>query len=262
MTPNVRLQFRKLANVLAAEAAVAGGTGHSATSGRLRELIVQRFLRPHLPGTIEVRSGVILDSRGNQSRQQDIILVDARHPTVSVGSDNEALIIAESVLATIEVKTFLSVAELASTLESISVTKNLHRSGQLRYQKRGVEITTNAQPILTYVFAFDGANLNGLLNHIGAYCIEKSDGGLAPEAICLLTKGTILRASTMPIVKAAENGKETNATLPSLTGVECTATPLTKDALYSFYGRLYDDVVPLQLIHYDLDPYFNVGELQ
>jgi hypothetical protein len=39
MNQLVRLQFRRLADLLAAQAAVAGGLGHAATVGVLRELI-------------------------------------------------------------------------------------------------------------------------------------------------------------------------------------------------------------------------------
>src|SRR5437763_16758371 len=108
----VRDQFRKIARSLAAQAEVAGGSGHSGTTGRIRELIIQKFLRPHLPKELEIRSGVIIDSTGQRSGQQDCVILDTRMPLVDIGSDAEALLIAESVLATIEVKSFLNKQEL------------------------------------------------------------------------------------------------------------------------------------------------------
>jgi len=203
---------------------------------------------------------VIIDSKGSKSRQQDIILVDAGFPTISVGGEREALVIAESVIATIEVKTNLTAAELQSTLEAVTVTKRLFRSGELCYSKRGAEMRFPPHPILSYVFAFDGATLDTLTRVMFDYCTEENDGGLAPEGICVLTRGTILRASLMPTVKAAENKKDTVVKLPKLGGVDVTYLPEPKDALLRFYGRLRDEATPLKLINYDLDPYFDADD--
>jgi len=77
----VKLQSWRIANALAAAAEVAAGTGHAARTGRLRETLVQQFLRPHLPRNIEIRSGVIIDAAGSKSTQQDCVLVDNKAPT-------------------------------------------------------------------------------------------------------------------------------------------------------------------------------------
>jgi hypothetical protein len=263
MTLEVRFQFRRLSDALVAQAAVAGGIGHAGTVGHLRELIVARFLRPHLPSTIEIRSGVIIDSKGARSRQQDIVLIDSTFPTISVGADREALIIAESVLATVEVKSFLSSQELQTTLESIAVTRSLHRSGQQFYSKRGAEITVpKPHPILTYVLAFDGTSLATSMDKLLKFCEERKDGGLAPEAICVLAKGTIIRNPLMPTIKAEAGSVNTRVKLPQTNGVDCHVLPVVKDALFRFYGRLRDDVIPLKLVQYDLDPYFDSDDIE
>jgi hypothetical protein len=44
-----------------------------------------------------------------------------------------------------------------------------------------------------------------------------------------------------------------SVTLPSLSHAELTFTSLSKDALFAFYRRMIDDVVPLQIINIDLD---------
>ena len=108
-----------------------------------------------------VKSGVIVDSAANQSRQQDCILVDTRLPLIDIGSETEVVLIAESVLATIEIKSYLDSAELTKTLESIEATKKLVRRGQQLYRKGGVEIRVpKVLPILTYIFAYDGLELD------------------------------------------------------------------------------------------------------
>ncbi len=253
----VKLQFRRIANVLAAQAEAAAGTGHASTTGRIRELLVQQFLKPHLPRTFEVRSGVIVDSKGNRSRQQDCVIVDTRLPLVDVGSSTDALLIAESAVATIEVKSYLGSSELADTLESIAITKALFRSGEQIYHKGPAEIRVpKPLPILTYIFAYDGLTLETLLEKIASFAYGRNDGGIAPEAVCILKKGVLLRSQLMPVVQGY------NVTLPPLKEMKLTSQPLAKDALFAFYRRLIDDVMPLRMANIDLDGYYTDAELE
>lgn len=256
---DVRFQFRRLAASLKADADVAGGIGHSATVGTLRELVVARFLKPHLPRTIGIRSGVIIDSTGQRSRQQDIVLVAEEFPVISVGHESTALIVAESVLATIEIKTHLDGGELNSTLESIAITKKLFRSGDLHYSKRGAEMTYKMMPILNYVFAFDGAHLQTLSQHLVDFGALHKDGGMSPEAICVLAKGVLLREQLVPTPRAdAENPGQTRIALPPFfRRLNIEGIPLKEDGLLKFYSRLRDDVFPLRVVNYDLDPYYD-----
>jgi hypothetical protein len=162
----VRNHFRKLSKLLTAQADVAGGTGHSGTTGSLRELLIQRFLRPHLPAHVSIRAGVIIDSAGNRSSQQDCVIVDGRFPLIDIGSDTEALILAESVLATVEVKSFLDKDRLLTSLTDAMSTKRLRRHGEQLYRKGPAEIRTpKSHPILTYIFAYDG--LRGVIPRRG-----------------------------------------------------------------------------------------------
>jgi hypothetical protein len=254
---DVRLQFRRIAQTLAAQASVAGGTGHAVTTGLTRETIVKKFLRPHLPRTFDVRSGVIVDADQKQSRQQDCVILDTRLPLIDIGSDTDAIFVAESVVATIEIKSFLGASELGDTLESVALTKKLTRTGQQSYEKAGVMIMSGVLPILSYVFAYDGLALETLTKHITEFAHSKADGGIVPEAICVLNKGVIGRSSLMPSV----DGRARDVQLPPLTKTELKATPLAKDALFAFYRRFIDDVIPLRIIHYDIDAYY-AGELE
>jgi hypothetical protein len=201
MSADVRLQFRRIAKALAAQAEVAGGTGHSSTTGRIRETLVKQFLDPHLPRTLEVRSGIIIDSKGNRSKQQDCVIVDTRLPLIDVGSDTDCLLIAESVVATIEVKSYLGTPELTESLESVALTKSLIRNGEQLYHKGPAEIRVpKPHPILGYIFAYDGLNLNTVSQGVTNFAHERKDGGIVPEVICILQKGVLLRSQLMPVV--------------------------------------------------------------
>jgi hypothetical protein len=255
---DVRLQFRRIAQALAAQASVAGGTGHAVTTGLTRETLVKKFLRPHLPQSFDVRSGVIVDAERRQSKQQDCVIVDTRLPLIDIGSETDAIFVAESVVATIEIKSHLGSSELADTLKSVATTKQLARTGQQSYEKAGIGITLNkVMPILTYVFAYDGLELNTIVQHVSDFAHAHADGGLAPEAICVLSKGVVLRSSLMPLV----DGRTRNVQLPPTKDVQLNASPLAKDALFAFYRRFIDDVIPLRIIHYDIDSYY-AGDLE
>ncbi len=257
MDYSVRLQFRKLAKLLEAQANVAGGTGHSSTTGSLRELIIQNFLSPHLPKSLDIRSGIIIDSKGARSRQQDCIIVDTSHPIISVGSDKEAVLIAESIVATIEIKSFLDSAELRKALDSIAQTRALFRNGEQTYIKGSSHIRLpKSNPILTYIFAFDGMHLETITTKTREFAENLNDSGISPEVICVLPKGAIFRSAFMPVVKGNQ------VTLPKFTNVTMTGRHLTKDALYAFYQRLIDDVIPLRMTNWDIDAYYNEQDLE
>jgi hypothetical protein len=254
----VRDQFRKISAALSAQAEVVSGTGHAATTGRLRELLVQRFFRPHLPSALGIRSGVIIDSVGKRSRQQDCVIVDSRLPLIDVGSENEALIIAESVIATVEVKSYLSKGELLDALESAALTKALIRKGEQVYRKGPAEIRIpKPMSILTYIFAYDGLQLPTASSHMNDFATAHKDGGIVPEAICILKQGVLLRSSLMPTITGS------TVKLPSAAGkVELTGQPYAKDALFAFYRRFIDDVMPLRMAVYDVDPYYSAADLE
>ncbi len=249
-----KLQFRRISKAMEAQAEVAAGTGHASTTGRIREEVVHRFLKPHLPRTLDVRSGVIIDSRGSCSKQQDCVIVDTRLPLIDIGSSTDALLIAESVVATIEIKSFLGAKEITDTLESIKVTRSLHRIGEQIYHKGPMECRLpKPNPILTYIFAYDGITLEAISNHI---VTGVTDATFTPEAVCILKKGVLLRSPFMPTIKGS------HAKLPAFKNVQMQGQELTKDALFAFYRRLIDDVMPLRMVNIDLDGYYPETELE
>jgi hypothetical protein len=252
----LRDHFRRISTRLGSQADVAGGLGHASSVGRLREGFVHQFLRPHLPRTMDIRSGIILDSNGARSTQQDCIIIDAQFPLVDVGSDSDALILAESVLATIEIKSFLSGDQLKETLAKNNIVRKLRRVGSQIYEKGGARVLlTVPNPIIQYVLAFNGLEVSTLAEHIKEYAMQQEDGGVAPDAICVLGRGVVLRSSFMP-VKVGDT-----IMLPRTRDTELTYRPLRQDALYAFYRRLLDDIVPLRMANWELDAYYSEEKL-
>jgi hypothetical protein len=248
----LREHFRKQSRLLGAAAAAADGIGHAATTGRLRENVIKTFLPSHLPAHISIRSGVIIDSTGAKSSQQDCVLVDNRFPLNDVGAGTDSLMLAESVVATIEIKSYLDKPELLGCLSECLKVQRLKRVGQHRYRKGPVELTVDEPwPILYYVLALDGSELQTLMGHMGD-APELKQHGACPEAICVLSKGVISKSKTRPNVVGS------TVHLPPAAGTATvTFSSYAHDALFAFYRRVLDDVMPLRLELVDIDRYYD-----
>ncbi len=88
------------------------GLDHRLTKGELRELFVSGVLRSFLTEQFDIGCGVIVNQRGAQSRQTDVIIYDNRIVPPFIREQRLGVYPAESVLATIEVKSRMTKAEL------------------------------------------------------------------------------------------------------------------------------------------------------
>jgi len=96
---------------------------HKLTKGELRELFISNVLKLFLTHQFIIGSGIIINKNGNQSKQNDIIIYDNRVLPPFIKEQNLGVYPAESVIATIEVKSWLLKKELLKAEES---AKNLH----------------------------------------------------------------------------------------------------------------------------------------
>lgn len=85
---------------------------HDLDKGILRELFLKDLLNFFLTSQFSACSGHIIDSNGEQSSQQDIIIFDNRVLPAFIREQNVGFVPAESVLATIEVKSTLKKEDL------------------------------------------------------------------------------------------------------------------------------------------------------
>lgn len=77
---------------------------HPLTKGELRELFVSNVLSLFLTQQFSVGTGVVVNSKGEESNQTDIIVYDNRILPPFINQQNIGVYPAESVIATIEVK--------------------------------------------------------------------------------------------------------------------------------------------------------------
>lgn len=138
---------------LLASSRVPANAGHTLHRGTPREVFIREFLTGHLSARLSVGTGEVIDahSAARQPRNQyDIVIYKADYPRIDLGGGISAFL-AESVVATIEVKSLLTEADLDTAVQNASNAKRLTRNLITSF-------TTGYVPpgILSYVIAYDG----------------------------------------------------------------------------------------------------------
>jgi len=116
---------------------------HPGELGLGREEIIRRFLRAYIPSRFDVSTGFVFDSRGNVSKQLDIVIANALVCPRFETAGGSRFYPCESVVAVGQVKSSLtSDAELQSALANLESAKDLDRSasGQAFDVQRGENI--------------------------------------------------------------------------------------------------------------------------
>jgi hypothetical protein len=140
-------------NRLLCSSRVPGNAGHSIHKGSPREAFVREFLIAHLGTRAAIGTGEIIDanSRARNARNQiDIVVYKSEFPKIDLGGGIHAFL-AESVIATIEVKSTLKKSGLKKAVKTAVAVKTLERHlAQHRLS------TLPAQKIVSFVVAYDG----------------------------------------------------------------------------------------------------------
>lgn len=103
---------------------------HNLTKGQNAEEVVRKFLRKHLPLSIGVAQGQLVDTAGNSSKQLDVILYDTSRTPILFSSNEEGsqVIPVEGAIAVIEVKTKVTASDASSIWDHMQSVKNLEKS--------------------------------------------------------------------------------------------------------------------------------------
>lgn len=164
---------------------------HPGTVGSVRELFIREFLQSHLPDNLRITSGIIFDSKDNFSKQQDLVLYRTNFPKLDFGMSAVDLLFVEGVLATIEVKSNLTVSNIGTVLENILSVKNLQKS---ILGSTGIGVTHNfpLTKILTVIFSYHGSNLDKIVDAIGCF----GEGiEMLPDMVIVLNRGILIKNS-------------------------------------------------------------------
>ncbi|MDB6132925.1 MAG: hypothetical protein JWM59_1168 [Verrucomicrobiales bacterium] len=116
--------------LLLARSRIPANSGHSIHMGTPRENFIKTFLEDHLSETIAIGTGEIIDSAskpGEQRNQMDIVLYKRNYPKINFGGGIHGFL-AESVIATIEVKSTLDSEGLEAAMKAAQKLKGLKRT--------------------------------------------------------------------------------------------------------------------------------------
>ncbi|WP_347059520.1 DUF6602 domain-containing protein [Blastococcus sp. HT6-30] len=127
MVSIARQVLESLAAETTARLSTADLISHPGERGRAREHILTQFLRQIVPKAFDIETGFVIDTRGGQSLQQDLIIVRRDyHPVFTVGGINFFPV--EGVAAVVEVKSGLSTTTLVEALRNAASVKLLDRT--------------------------------------------------------------------------------------------------------------------------------------
>lgn len=93
---------------------------HTVEKGGFREYFVSQLIRPLIPNHFGIGTGIIIDHRGRQSPQIDLLIYDRRTLQPIFEADNRGIYPIDSVIAVIEIKTKLTSTDLR-TLEKTAL---------------------------------------------------------------------------------------------------------------------------------------------
>ncbi len=154
-------------------------TSNKSASGDYHEEVIRTILRNFLTKRFSVKNGFIFKSEDEISNQVDILIIDENSPAAYLFQEGDfAIVLPESVIAAIEVKTTLNAQDFDSAIKNIASVKSL--SGAIR----GI------------IFAYRGTspsdeNLDSWFKRSAALGL-KGKHHLGPEAIMFFEAGMLL----------------------------------------------------------------------
>lgn len=104
---------------------IGDSTLNATDKGKALENILIAFLRAHLPSWFSVDSGYVMNDSGRMGLQQDVVVYDPMCSVLLKNTDEGKVFPAETVYATIEVKTKLGTADFQDCSKKAKSVKNL-----------------------------------------------------------------------------------------------------------------------------------------
>jgi hypothetical protein len=173
-----------------ASARAAAPLEHAGVKGAIRETLIADLFRPLLPWDVGIGTGILISAFDDQqSAQQDIVIFDRLGLPPLLFEQGPAIIPVESALATVEVKSRLSAAELKKAHENVmSVYKLVQQSRRRDEEGKWVDVPTPGPSALLLALESD-------LTERGKTEVERYTGirGNDPpllRGICVVGKGS------------------------------------------------------------------------
>ena len=172
---------------------------HAGLKGASFEEVFRNFLRTYLPATLDISTGIVVDSAGRSSRQLDVIISDAAKTPIFYRKGDTRVVPVEGVYSIIEVKANLTAQELEKAFKNMKSVRALKKTayvlddGPIRHTKQMYGQGWEIWPTNYFVFAFDSTSLDTLRELLASWYNRDS----LPEwsridTTCVLNKGVIL----------------------------------------------------------------------
>lgn len=204
--------------VLLAQGIVASNAGHPNLIGGPKEWFIRDFLNDHLPSTVKVGQGEIINSHSEPSanllskNQIDIVLYRHNFPKIAY-SRNDSAFLRESIISTIEVKSKIGKGEFKKACKASHNLKNReyiqHPNPKRPYDPVGLIIDLTLPPVYSYVVAFDtSTRLSTMAKWLPALTADlKTSPDMLIDMMIVLGKGTIWRLASFPQLGRALQNK-------------------------------------------------------
>lgn len=140
-------------NALVAISHIPANSGHSLHKGTPREAFIREFLQSHLPENVAIGTGEIIDAHSQpraQRNQFDIVIYKRNYPKLDFGGGVSGFLI-ESVIATVEVKSMLTQADMTQAITAACNAKALTPNVTSSFHSGYIP-----PKVLNYVVAYDG----------------------------------------------------------------------------------------------------------
>jgi hypothetical protein len=178
-----------------------GFASHRPSAGENREEIIgDDLLRPYLPKTFGVGTGLVLSSSGELSKQADLLVVNQswNAPLYPTGANQIWLV--EAVYALIEVKTSLSPSTLEDAFEKCRRFKTLPRQFD-----DGPDVRPRIGDSLFVLWAFDGPSPETAKENIVA-ALEGVPRDEQPDIVVVLNSIIATAGRYRELVKIGQEG--------------------------------------------------------
>ncbi|MGN1299320.1 MAG: DUF6602 domain-containing protein [Candidatus Scatovivens sp.] len=196
---------------------------HTGIKGTIREDKLKEYLKKLLPQKYNITSGCIVDANEKQSKQQDFIIYDNFNSPSFIASEKEQVVPIESVYATVEVKSTLTIDELKKSLKNIESVQMLER---VKPMFNPLVISSIKAPICM-VFAYTSdTSLENIVKHVDEINKEILVKNRV-SIICVLDKGIIFGVDKYGFINIELN--------PSDRTIYVTHNDVLENNLYLFY---------------------------
>lgn len=163
---------------------------HPGLRGRVREIAVERLIRPFLPAPFDIGTGKIVDANGKQSSETDVIIYSRDILPSIMYSERDGLFPIESTFFSIEIKSRLTSVELndaikkAERLAGLDYLYGYHTDDAQQVEHKFM----TTMPLL---FAFDSDLTVEGKDELQRYMEKDIDWLSSPKlkAICVLGRG-------------------------------------------------------------------------